>query len=63
MQPDIIFFDAGGTLLHLDNRTIATLCFDAASLPDDDALLCAEHSARLVLDAMFRAGTLDANVL
>jgi HAD superfamily hydrolase (TIGR01549 family) len=56
MRPNVLFFDAGGTLLHLDHRTIASLCFADDARPAERALLEAEHAAREEVDRLFREG-------
>jgi putative hydrolase of the HAD superfamily len=55
-RPDVLFFDAGGTLLHLDHSTIASLCFAPELRPGDGALLTAEAAARTEVDRLFRNG-------
>ncbi|MBC8144972.1 MAG: HAD family hydrolase [bacterium] len=55
-RPDVLFFDAGGTLLHLDYHAIGEICFAADERPDDDALGRAEHAARVDIDRTFRSG-------
>jgi HAD superfamily hydrolase (TIGR01549 family) len=55
-RPEILFFDAGGTLLHLELDTIGRLCFDESRRPSTDALLEAEAVARAEVDRLFREG-------
>lgn len=55
-DPEVLLFDAGGTLLHLDHRAIAEVCFDAQTRPDDDAFEHAEQAARLEIEQNLREG-------
>jgi putative hydrolase of the HAD superfamily len=61
-RPDVLFFDAGNTLVYLDHPFLRSLCKQRGVATTDRDLLLAEYVAKEEVDNLFRSGrrTTDA---